>query len=540
LLKHDVAIAAADPAVGPRDDVERTIVEIWKAVLKRNLIGIHDDFFRLGGNSLLAIQMVSRVNKTFGSSLAGTLAFECKTVALLAARLDADAGQVLPLERVETSGRVIASYPQQGAWPIANQDAFKTFYNMVNGLWLDGPLDAEALQRSLDRLIARHESLRAHFALAGDDVMMCVSPTITIPIERRDLAAGDDLRASARNEIARECAREFDLMRAPLVRASLFRRSPTQHLFILTIHHLVSDAWSNNLIQKELGAFYADEVGAEGGCPARFLSTTRTTPTGMPVGMRPSLIACQIDYWRRKLAAMAVSEHPFPTDTGAVQAPGPMCYLDIDIAGERYAAITAFARERGITTYVVLMSALHLALLAYSGLSEFMIYSPLAGRPREELEASVGLYVNMIVVVSKTDESATIGDFVRQIGDNIIEAHANSAVSMMAMMRRLEAPLPALPSVVLNVIDLPNTAGWTRDHGRAAGARARRRDRPYRARRRLARMRQGGADVCLGYNTALFRAESGGRLAALFADAIESIVRAPASGLGAWLAAQRR
>jgi Condensation domain/Phosphopantetheine attachment site len=540
LLKHDVAIAAADPAVGPRDDVERTIVEIWKAVLKRNRIGIHDDFFRLGGNSLLAIQMVSRVNKTFGSSLAGTLAFECKTVALLAARLDADAGQVLPLERVETSGRVIASYPQQGAWPIANQDAFKTFYNMVNGLWLDGPLDAEALQRSLDRLIARHESLRAHFALAGDDVMMCVSPTITIPIERRDLAAGDDLRASARNEIARECAREFDLMRAPLVRASLFRRSPTQHLFILTIHHLVSDAWSNNLIQKELGAFYADEVGAEGGCPARFLSTTRTTPTGMPVGMRPSLIACQIDYWRRKLAAMAVSEHPFPTDTGAVQAPGPMCYLDIDIAGERYAAITAFARERGITTYVVLMSALHLALLAYSGLSEFMIYSPLAGRPREELEASVGLYVNMIVVVSKTDESATIGDFVRQIGDNIIEAHANSAVSMMAMMRRLEAPLPALPSVVLNVIDLPNTAGWTRDHGRAAGARARRRDRPYRARRRLARMRQGGADVCLGYNTALFRAESGGRLAALFADAIESIVRAPASGLGAWLAAQRR
>jgi hypothetical protein len=480
--------------------------------------------------------MVSRVNKAFGSSLAGTLAFECKTVALLAARLDADAGQALPLERVETSGRVIASYPQQGAWPIANQDAFKTFYNMVNGLWLDGPLDAEALQRSLDRLIARHESLRAHFALAGDDVMMCVTPTVTIPIERRDLAAGDDPRASARNEIARECAQEFDLMRAPLVRASLFRRSPTQHLFIL-----VSDAWSNNLIQKELAAFYADEVGAEARLPGALSIHYTDYAYWYARWHETEPYRRQIDYWRRKLAAMAVFEHPFPTDTGAVHAPGPMSYLDIDIAGERYAAIAAFARERGITAYVVFMSALHLALLAYSGLGEFMIYSPVAGRPREELEASVGLYVNMIVVVSKIDDSATIGDFVRQIGDNIIEAHANSAVSMMAMMRKLEAPLPALPSVVLNVIDLPDTADWTLP-GIAVEPLEPERDGAIALTGLdvVVRMRPGGADVCLGYNTALFRAESGGRLAALFADAIESIVRAPASGLGAWLASLRR
>lgn len=544
LLERDVAVAAQGVPVGARNSVERTIVEIWKNLLQRDQIGIHDDFFKLGGNSLLAMQMISRVNKAFGNGLTFSVAFECKTVALLAARLEAgDARPALPLERLGISGQVIASYPQQGAWSIANLDLFKTFYNMVNAMWLEGPLDVDALQRSLDRLIARHESLRAYFALVDNALMMCITPYAEVPLQRFDLdVVGDDkARAFAQAEIEREYAREFNLLAGPLIRTSLLRRSQTQHLFILTIHHLVTDAWSNNLIKKELAAYYADEIGI-----------ATTLPEELPIHYtdyaywyarwhETEPYRRQIDYWHRKLATMAATELIFKTDTGAgVHTPGTMSYVEVYISKERYAAIVAFARGRTITPYIVFMAALHLSLSAYWGIEEYMVYSPVAGRLRQELEASVGLYVNMVIVISRIVKTSTVDEFVRQIGDNVLEAHANSDVSMMAMMQKLKAPLPAMPSVVLNVIDLPDTADWALSALTASTFELECDGKlGLTGLNVIVHVHPNEVNMRLGYNTALFHPPTGRRLAALFSEAIDVIVDSPASGVESWLAARR-
>jgi hypothetical protein len=164
----------------------------------------------------------------------------------------------------------------------------------------------------------------------------------------------------------------------------------------------VSDAYSINLIKKELAAYYSDELGV-----------ATTLPGEPPIHYTDyaywyarwhdtELYRRQIDYWRSKLGAMAATGQVFKTDTGAdVHAPGIMSYLDVDISVERYAAIVAYAVRRDITPYVVFMTAVHLALSAFTGLKQLMVYSPVVGRPRQELEASVGLYVNMVTIVSR-------------------------------------------------------------------------------------------------------------------------------------------
>jgi hypothetical protein len=249
----------------------------------------------------------------------------------------------------------------------------------------------------------------------------------------------------------------------------------------------------------------------------------------------------QIDYWQTKLAAVAAIEQTFKTDTGAdVHTPGVMSYLEVDISAERYSAILGFALRRGITPYVVFMAAVHLALSAHLRVDQFMVYSPVAGRPRQELEESVGLFVNMVTVVSRIVGTSTVDEFVHQIGHDVLEAHANSGVSMMAMMQNLKTPLPALPSAVLNLIDLPNTIDWALP-GLTVTTLDLEREGKFSPTGVYVYVQANarGVDLRLGYNTALFRATTGQRLALLFSEAIDVIVTSPASSLGSWLVARR-
>ncbi|MFP2934830.1 condensation domain-containing protein, partial [Pyxidicoccus sp. 3LG] len=245
----------------PRTELEIKLADIFASVLGLERVGLHGDFFDLGGHSLLATQVVSRIRATLNVELPLGELFSAPTVALLAERLEqrgATTTRQPPLVPAERTQALPLSFAQQRLWFLDQLQPGSAAYNIPWVLKLDGALDVSALHRTLTALAQRHEVLRTTFVVRDGEPTQRIHTEARVELPVVDLSA---LPAAQRDEEARrlageEAQRPFDLARGPLVRTTLVRLAPEQHLLLVTLHHIVSDGWSIAVMVRELGAFY--------------------------------------------------------------------------------------------------------------------------------------------------------------------------------------------------------------------------------------------------------------------------------------------
>lgn len=517
--------------VAPNTETERSLCEIWQQVFNVESIGIHDDFFMLGGNSLLAMQIVSKINNTLSTDLPVKDIYENKTISELAERVEnTGKAELLPLERVVTEGHGPISYPQLGAWGIANMEGFKTFYNMVNSMIIDGPLNVAALRQSLQMLIERHETLRMHFAVDNEQIVLVVDESQEVDFPLMDLTSETEEQANnALNQlIDDEETTLFDLHQGRLIRGVIVKLAEQRHAFVLTMHHLISDGWSINIFKQELAQCY-------------HAYSQQNQANLEPLSIHYSDFAYwqhkwhdtdkyrqQIAFWHDKLASFKC-ERPFPIDTDAnLTDTGVMRYLNLSILATLFSDVEQFAAKQGTTLYTLLMAALHLSLYRYSGLSHQMVYSPIAGRSRPELESSIGLYVNMISILSEIDDKVSLTDFAEQIKQTIYDAQANADVSMLVMMQQADFTLPVFPCVVFNYIDLPNSTDWMLPGLQVELIERDKDNKPcLTALDLFIQKTEQGVDMFMGYNTSLFKGETIELINGFYQQVLEAMVTQP-------------
>ncbi len=312
---------AASEAV--RTLAEELLAGIWAEVLRSGGIGARDNFFELGGHSLLATQVAARVREIFGVELPLRALFEAPTLEGLAARIEAARREGLggsaapPLVRIGRS-RTPASFAQERLWFLDRLGVTGPAYHLVNALRLRGRLHIPALAGALSALVRRHESLRTTFSVVEEEVVQVVSEPLALPLPFIDVRSLPTARRQAELlRLAGEAARRrFDLARGPLVRATLIAVSQgdqenEEHALFLTMHHIVSDGWSMQVLLRELAAIYS--ALAEGR-PA-------TLPE-LPIQyadfahwqrewLRGEALEAQIAYWRKQLkGAPALLELP--------------------------------------------------------------------------------------------------------------------------------------------------------------------------------------------------------------------------------------
>jgi amino acid adenylation domain-containing protein len=438
----------------PTNHREELIAEIWKCLLQLDTISVHDDFFKLGGNSILAVQMISRVNKEFGITLPTYAAFEYKTAAALAGAVRScagNAGERSTLKRVEMFDGVEPTYPQLAML----RDPSRIQFNMCRPMWVNGPLDEDALRRSLAGLVARQDALRASFVVNGGAVRMHVRSSV--PDVLRVVTLERDDRESLQQQIASEIDKErrlaFNLQEGPPVRALLIRVASQKHVFVLSVHHVVADASSINIIKNDLAAFYAAE-----------LDDSCCKPGPLPIGYGDFVhwqrelrdtdeYQRQLGYWVSEFAGLAV-QGKFPINPENLDRSGPLSkYIEFEPPADWRHRLKASAARQGTTPYVVLAAAMHLALADYSGLEQQMVWTPISRRTQLELEKSVGLYTNLIAVAERVDGDLTVREFLDRIERKVLRAHANSDVSALAAVMKNPAVRPTLPVIGLNFID---------------------------------------------------------------------------------------
>ncbi|HEX6863532.1 MAG TPA: amino acid adenylation domain-containing protein, partial [Thermoanaerobaculia bacterium] len=260
----DPALATPDgPFVPPQGPIEELVAEIWAGVLRVERVGARDDFFDLGGHSLLATQVTSRVRSVLGVELPLRALFEDPTVAALARRIERERGsgatpQAPPLRPAPRDGDLPLSFAQQRLWFLDQLQPGTPLYNIPLSVRLTGPLDPRALEASLGRIVARHESLRTTFPPAGGQPVQRISPPGPWRLPQVDLQAlpEDRRRPESLRLAAEESRLPFDLTRGPLLRAALLRLGDGEHAILLTQHHIVSDGWSVRVLMRELAALY--------------------------------------------------------------------------------------------------------------------------------------------------------------------------------------------------------------------------------------------------------------------------------------------
>jgi amino acid adenylation domain-containing protein len=407
--------------VEPASQLEELIAGIWEEVLGRpangsRAVGVHDNFFALGGHSLMVTRVLSRVREALGVALPVHALFEHPTVATLAQRVaavrqESEEITLPPLGRGPRARLAPLSFPQQRLWFLDRLTPGSATYNIPTAWELRGPLDPAALAAGLSEIVRRHEVLRTRFVEVAGEPWQEVLPAAPVPLPLVDLARLPDRSGERAAELARlgreQAALPFDLAGGPLLRARLVRLAAragtgaaarvgagSRHALLLTVHHIVSDGWSESVLLHELSLLYAAARG-RGHSPlaeppvqyADFAAWQRAWP--------PAVLERQLAYWREQLAGLATlavpTDHPRPP-VQSFRGGGAAFTVPAGLAG----GLRALARARRVTLFMTTLAAWQALLHRLTGQADVAVGSPLANRGRPEIEDLIGFFVNIL------------------------------------------------------------------------------------------------------------------------------------------------
>ena len=370
--------------VGARNQTEQTLVEIWSEVLHISRIGVEDNFFALGGHSLLGTQVVSRIRNAFEIELPLRALFELPTIAGLAERVAAlqreKGHHQQPVLPRASDIRLPLSFAQQRLWLLDQLEPGNALYNMPSIVRLRGHLDAVILERCLTEIVRRHEVLRTRFDVAEEEPVQVIEPVapFCLPVvEARE--------EEARRLALREAEHPFDLRVAPLIRGLLIRLAADDHVLIVNTHHIVSDGWSLGVMMQELAALYKAFQRNEAS-PLPELAVQYADYALWQNGfLAGEEMARQLAYWRRHLeGAPAHLELPADRPRPAVER-FRGARVTATLPRELSDALKRLSQGEGVTLYMTLLGAFNLLLARYSGQDDIVIGSLISGRdaPRD-------------------------------------------------------------------------------------------------------------------------------------------------------------
>ncbi len=532
-----------DPATdhtAPRTPTEELILSIWSEVLGQSRIGTHDHFFDLGGHSLLATRVVSRIRQTLGIELPLRSLFGYPTVAQLARHADdirrVKTTQTSPIEPAKRDSQLPLSFSQQRLWFLNRFESDPAAYNYSLRIDLNGRLDIPVLDRCLVQASRRHEALRTTFACSDGRPHQVIDPNTESRLSIVDLC--DRPRAQASNDADEQASaiakKAFDLERGPLFRATLFRLTETEHVLLLSMHHIVGDEWSMGVLFHELTVLY------------KAFSTNQPSPLeDLPVqyadfaawqrrSLTSDALAVDWEYWKTKLQDIP-TRLLLPTDRPrpALQSfrGARRCLPLTNVLSDQ---IRQTSRQEHVTLFMTLLAAFKTLLFRYTGREDVVVGSPIAGRNRVEIEGLFGFFVNTLVLRTRLGNNPTFRQLLAKVRETTLEGYAHQDMPFEQLVERLaprrdpsRTPLFQVMFAVKNAqqypLRLPGLTVTTRelDHGVAKFDLAVSVDD-----------QSDKLDIVVEYNTDLFEPDTIDRLLDHYRTLLEAIVANPDQRIG--------
>ncbi|MEV6098142.1 non-ribosomal peptide synthase/polyketide synthase [Nocardia sp. NPDC051981] len=535
----------------PQTATERIVAAVFAEVLGipgtengTGRVGLDDDFFTLGGNSLIATQLVARLAKATGIAAGVRMVFEASTVADLAARLDAhdtevDANTALPPVVPQDRGDVVPmSIAQQRMWFLNRFDTAGGGYNLPFALRLTGSLNVEALRAAVDDLIDRHETLRTIYPEQDGVGRQVVLPAGThlVDLEPRPVAAAE-LPALAEG-LARTA---FDVTAEVPLRARLLRVTDEADTYVLLIvlHHIAADGWSLTPLTRDLAQAYVSRCASTAPnwrpLPVQYADYAlwQRRVLGEPEDVT-SVLARQLRFWQRELAgAPDVLALPIDRPRPAVatgRAGAGTAVLDAEL----HTAVVEFAAEHRVTPFMVLHTALAVLLARVSGQADIVVGTPVAGRGDEALDDLVGMFVNTVVLRTRVRPDAGLAEVLAEVREHDLAAFDHAAVPFETLVDALNpvrsqshSPIYQVGFTMQNLAQPDIRLRGLAISGLDAGMLPTQFDQDWTLSDHYADGAPAGIDVHLHYAADLFDAETIGDFLAWYERVLRALVTDP-------------
>ena len=445
LPEPDRGIQETDEDAAARTPIVGVVAGIWCEVLKLDQVGQFDDFFSLGGHSLLVTQVMARVREVFGVELPLRDFFEAPVLNDLAGRIDAAMKSKhnltsLPIERVDRNSELPLSFAQQRLWFLDQMEPGNPFYSVPAAVRLKGDLDVAALEQTFNEIVSRHESLRTSFVPVDGNPVQVILPSLTLTLEVVDLSGLDEdqREAEAMRRVAEDGRQPFDLTRAPLLRPVLLKLADDDHVLLFSMHHIISDVWSRGVLIRELRALYLAFSRKQSSPLPELPLQYADYAAWQRNWLRDETLESQLSYWKNQLeGAPAVLELPTDRPRPPVQSLNggqerlvlPTTLLE---------AVRSFGRREGVTTFMTLLAAFDALLYRLTGRTDIVVGAPIANRDRIDLEGIIGFFTNTLVLRTDLNGDPSFSGLVKRVREVALGAYTHRDLPFEALVEVLQ------------------------------------------------------------------------------------------------------
>ncbi|MFE4201638.1 gramicidin S non-ribosomal peptide synthetase GrsB [Aneurinibacillus aneurinilyticus] len=427
LPEPDNSVSIGTEYVAPRTMLEGQLEEIWKNVLGLQRVGIHDDFFTIGGHSLKAMAVISQVHKECQAEVPLRVLFETPTIQGMAKYIEeTDTEHYMAIQPVSKQEYYPVSSAQKRMFIVNQFDGVGISYNMPSIMLIEGKLEPQRLETAFKRLIQRHESLRTSFEIINGKPVQKIHEEIDFNMSYQ-VVSNDQVE-----KMIDEFIQPFDLSVAPLLRVELLKLEEDRHILIFDMHHIISDGISSGILMNELGELYQDNALPELRIQYKDFAVWQNK------WFQSEAFKKQEEYWLNAFA----DELPIldiPTDySRPMQQSFDGAQLTFGTGKQLMDGLYRVAAETGTTLYMVLLAAYNVLLSKYSAQEDIIVGTPIVGRSHVDLENIVGMFVNTLAMRNKPEGEKTFKALVLEVKQNALEAFENQDYPFEELIEKLE------------------------------------------------------------------------------------------------------
>ena len=492
----------------------------------------NDNFFALGGHSLTAIRLVSRVHKEFSAEIGIWEVFRYSTVSAMADLLRTKNPSVFsPIENVHKSDRYELSNSQKRLWMLAKLEGQNSLYNLPAALLLNGELDVVAFENSFKTIIARHESFRTSFTEIDGEPFQRISDQVEFRVELIDYK-GESWNDNTLRVLSDEYFDfEFDLSVAPLLKIRLVKLSEKRYLFLYNMHHIIGDGWSIDIILKEFETYYSS-----------FANGTEPQPKPLKIQYKDyaawqnrildgdSLNPVR-NYWHEKLKSSRPDMNlPFDFKrTDSFEIDGELVKYNLDSSLAK--GLKDICKSANTSLYMALLTVVNVLLHKYTGEDDIIVGSPVAGRQHFDLENQIGFFINTLVLRNEINPEKSFREVLNLVTKNISEAMDNQIYPFDRLVNELDVERipnrnPLFDVMVAWMVKDGMELKFNFNGVEATGLEFRITKSMFDL-TFLFEESNGVVSYSIEYNTSLFKRETIDRISAHFRELTENIVNAP-------------
>ena len=444
-IQSSVGAGRGSDFVEPETETEETLAALWREVLKVDRVGVTDNFFELGGHSLLATQLVARLRDRFDADIPLQVLFHSATVRELAEKLDTfiaeggGAGDGPAIEIISRDEPMPLSFAQQRMWFLDQLEPESAFYNVFFAVGIQGELLEDAFAYSLNQIIWRHQSLRTSFITEAGE------PSQFIHAHREfgmNVIAIEVADPGARNAAIQTHGKLFSAMPYKLaddllIRAKMLRFSDTDRVLLFSMHHIIADGWSIGVLLHELSIFYSAYLAGHAArldpLPVQYVDYSAWQKKWLS-GER---LAKQQAYWREALEDLKPLDLPTDRPRPAVQTHRG-AVIKHSISAELLGRMKRFSQSQGATLYMTLLTGFKTVLAHYARQDDIAVGTPIANRPRPELERLIGFFANTLVLRSDLSGDPSFAELLDRVKQTSLGAFEHQDIPFEHLVEELQ------------------------------------------------------------------------------------------------------